>query len=155
MPPIALAATLGAIGKLSGHVSEAGFYVLLWRARQVRLPFWRFLVVVVSASMADQLAYTIGQPFLSGGAPGWRVWLAGIHLIPDLFQDSPAMRAAFGSVGLLTASRIMVTAGLQAQATGRRFLEAAGWTTLVWFVTRLVAMWTIDLLRGLSPVGGG
>lgn len=156
LPSPALAVSLGVIGKLMGHVSETAFYVLLWRGRGARLPFWRFLSFVVSASIVDQVAYRLSAHFEPGEAPAWLVWLAGLHLASGTsFQDSPAVRAAFGSISLLTATRIAITAGGQAQGTHRPVLEAIGWTLLTWLLTRLAAMWSIDLIRGMSPLGGG
>jgi hypothetical protein len=102
------------------------------------------------------LAYRLSAPFESGDAPAWLVWLAGLHLASGTpFQDSSAVRAGFGSVSLLTAARIVITASGQAQGTHRPLLEAIGWTLLVWLLTRLAVMWSIDLIRGMSPLGGG
>lgn len=156
MPPAALAAGMAVLGKLLGHLSEAGFYALLWRARGARLPFWRFLAVVVSSSVADQLAYTLAGASDVGGVPAWRIWIAGLHLAGGtVFHDSPAVRAGFGSLGLLTATRIGITAAAQARALNRGFAEALGSTVAVWVLTRLAILWGVDLMRGMSPVGGG
>jgi hypothetical protein len=138
------------------HVSEAAFYVLVWRARSSRLPFWRFLGFVIAFSVTDQLAYGLAAPFKDGGAPAWRVALAGLHLAAGTpFHDSPAIRAAFGSIGLLTALRIGLTAIPQARAAGRRLIGPLILTALVWLLTRIAAWWAFDLIRGMSPVGGG
>ena len=155
LPSPTLVVAVATTGKLLGHVSEAAFYVLLWRARGTRLPFRRFFVWVVSASIADQFAFGLAAPYRSGGAPLWRVCLAGLHLATGtVFHESPVIRAGFGSLGLLTATRIAVTGAAQAQATGRSLAEGVGWTLLVWLVTRLAAMGGLDLLRGMSPLGG-
>jgi len=154
--PIPAAAALAVCGKLLAHATEAAFYVLLWRARGARLPFWRFLSYVVAVSLADVFSFNLAQPFQNGGAPAWRVWLAGLHLASGTpFHDSPALRNAFGSIGLLTATRIAMTGITQAKGSGRSRFEALAWTVGVWLVTRIAVWWAFDLIRGMSPLGGG
>jgi hypothetical protein len=153
--PVPAAAAMSLGGKLLAHASEAGLYVLLWRVRGARLPYWRFLVYIIVASLADQFAWSLAEPFKAGGAPLWRIALAGLHLASGTpFHDSASIRAAFGSIGLLTAARIGVTAAPQSRATGRPFVEALAWTVGIWLLTRIAVWWAFDLLRGMSPLGG-
>jgi len=155
MPPLTAAVALATAAKLLGFVSEAGFYALAWRARGERLPFWRFLVLVVSASMADLFAHSLAGAGASS-APLWKACLAGLHLAPGtVFHDLPAVRVAFGSIGLLTAIRIGITGDAQARALNRGRLETVGWTVAAWLVTHVALLWGVDLMKGMSPVGGG
>ncbi len=152
----ALAAAVALLGKALGHLSEAAYYVLLWRARGSRLPFWRFLVVVVSASLADQLAYGISRGASAGEGLGWRAWVAGLHVANGTpFHDSPGLRAAFGSLSVLSATRLGITAAAQVDPPGRGAREAVAWTLATWLLTRIAALWSVDLLRGMSPLSGG
>src|SRR5262245_45272544 len=156
MPPAAFAVWLAMVGKVLGHLSEAAFYVLLWRARNQRLPFWRFFAVVVSASLADPFAHAIAVQADPGAVEAWRPWIAGAHLASGtVFHDSPAVRAAFGSVGLVTLCRIGITAAAQARALSRGFAETTALTVAVWLLSRIAGLWRVDWTRAVTPGGGG
>jgi hypothetical protein len=150
----AASAALVPAAKLAGLLSEAAFYVIWWRSRGRRLPYWRFFCVIASASLADVLAISVAER--AHGAP-WAVrtalaWVAGLHLLGDRAFASPSLRVAFGSLGLLTALRIGITATAQSRAVGARLAEAFAGTALVWLLGRIVTWWVTDLLRGSSPL---
>ncbi len=153
-----LAAALAAAAKLSGFFIETAFYRLFWKSWGRALPFWRFFCIVVSASMADVLAHAAGD--LVRQHPGsLEVWLgpfAGLQLMRGtIFRSIPALRAAFGTVGILTAARLILTAQAQAQALGIRFRAAFAWSGVVWLLTRIMILWIVDLMKGMSPVPTG
>lgn len=140
-------------GKLAGAMTEAAFYVLWWRSRGRTLPFWRFFCVVASISLADVFALGLIERVRTA-APAAVPWLAPLVGLQALGSaiPSPGLRAAFGSLGLLTALRIAVTARAQSRGTGAPFAAALGWTTLFWAMGRLATWWLTDLLRGRSPL---
>lgn len=150
-----LAPALLVAGKFGGFLIETLFYRLLWRGRGRSLPFWRFFCVVAFASLTDVLAFHAGS-LVRDRSPGLGPWLApvvGLHLASGFVLDwSPALRAAFGTAGLLTAIRLALTAYAQQRAFAIRWRSALTWTGLVWLVTRLAILFTVDLMRGMSPL---
>src|SRR6267142_2625934 len=114
------ATTLLPLAKCSVCLLEAAFYRLLWRSRGRTLPFWRFFCVVASASMADVVAIHLGN-LAEDGTPALIQWLApiaGLAVAGDAILPSATLRAAFGTVGLLTAVRIGLTGWAQSKALG-------------------------------------
>ena len=148
------AAALVPAGKLAGALSEAAFYALWWRGRGRRLPYWRFLCVVVSASLADVVAIGLAQRARDGSpaTSAWLAWVAGLRLLGAGAFGSPSLRVAFGGFGLLTLLRLGMTASAQSRATGVRAAEAFATTAIVWLLCRIAAWWVTDLLRGRSPL---
>jgi hypothetical protein len=150
-----LPAVLMVVGKSAAFATETAAYALLWRSRGRELPFWRLFAVIVTASTADLFAHALGAG-RPAGAPLWLAAIAGLHLAAGTpFHEVPAVRAAFGSIGLLTAARLGMTASAQARALGLRVAMPLLWTVGVWLASRLVILWTVDLLKGVSPILGG
>jgi hypothetical protein len=155
-PGLATLATLA--GRFGGFLLETAFYHLFWKSRGRRLAFWRFFSVVVLASMSDLLAQAMSD--FARRHPGHLaaclVPFAGLHLASGtIFHSEAAVRAAWGSVGLLTALRLTLTARGQAQAIGVRLRTTLIGTGAVWLATRIMILWTVDLLKGMSPLPGG
>jgi hypothetical protein len=151
----AIAPALIVTGKLAGFLIETSLYRLLWRGRGRSLPFWRFFCVVASASMADVLALQVAGIAHRGpaGLAAWLAPVAGAHLAGGWVAGwSPALRAAFGTAGLLTALRLGLTAHAQRQALGIPMRSALTWTALVWLATRIALLFAVDLMRGMSPL---
>jgi hypothetical protein len=153
----ALAASLALAGKLGGWLIEAGCYGLFWRSRGLRLPFWRFLCVLLSASVADLVSSALLA--LARDHPGpmahWLWPIAGPQLLEGTpFGEPGSLRAAFGTAGLLTGVRILVTAHAQARALAVPLGGALALTLGAWLSTRIALLWTMDLLTGMSPVAG-
>jgi hypothetical protein len=148
---MALAAVIGRIPTL---FAETAGYVLWWRARGLRLPFWRFLCCVATLSTCDLLGYSIRRA--AEGAPdALRVIgavLAGPTALDSAGGPATGAAAAFGSLGVLTITRVVTTAWAQARGIGRPIAGPLLFTTVAWLLTRLVAWWSVDLVRGLSPV---
>jgi hypothetical protein len=149
-----LAAGLMVVAHLGANAIEASTYVLGWRACGVRLPWSPFFVGLVALSLVDGVAANLaglaeGSPWL---AP-WLATLAGPQLVREgLPGVGTGLWAAFGGLGLLTLARITATAWLQAAGTGRRLRTAFAVTALTWLATRVAVWWTVDLVRGRSPL---
>lgn len=150
-----MAAVLAVAGKLSTFLLEAAFYCLLWRVFGRRLPFWRFFCVVVSASTTDLLAGSIANQVAEAPHLAARLApLAGLRLAGEGFLPGGALRVAFGTLGLLTALRIGLTAFAQARALNVRFTGALAVIGSVWLLTRIAILWSVDLMKGASPLMG-
>lgn len=148
------AATIMVLARLAASAVEALAYTLWWRARGTRLPYARFLVALVALSLVDRFAQSLVA--LATRTPSLAPWLApvaGFQLLKDRLPGvSPVLWVAFGGLGLLTLARIVITAWLQSVGTGRRLRGPLLVTTLAWFATRIALGWTVDLLRGMSPL---
>jgi hypothetical protein len=151
---LAVAATIMVLARLAASAVEALAYTLWWRTRGARLPYLRFLVALVALSLVDRFAQSLvtlaaRTPALAPGlAP-----IAGLQLLRDrLPAAEPGLWVAFGSLGLLTLSRIGITAWLQSVGTGRSLRGPLLVTTLAWLITRVALWWTMDLFRGMSPL---
>jgi hypothetical protein len=151
---LAVAATIMVLARLLASAVEALAYSLWWRTRGARLPYLRFLVALVALSLVDRLALSLAV--LAGRAPALAPWLAplaGLQLLRDRLPGvEPVLWVAFGSLGLLTLSRIALTAWLQSAGTGCRLRGPLLVTTLAWLATRVALWWTMDLSRGMSPL---
>jgi len=150
----AAAAALVPAGKLAGFLSEAAFYCLWWRGGGRRLPYWRFFCVVASASLADVLAIRLAE-MAHTASPALAAWLpplAGLQAWRGGEWGSPGLRVTFGTLGILTAVRIGVTAHAQSRALGIRGAVALVWTAVVWVLGRIALLWITDLARGRSPL---
>jgi len=152
--PAVLAATLMVLARLAANSLEALAYLLWWRTRGARLPYLRFLVALVALSLVDRFALDLAA--LASRTPALAPLLApiaGIQLIRGRLPGAePGLWAAFGSLGLLTLARIAITAWLQAAGTGRRLRGALLLTAGAWLAGRVVLWWTLDLVRGASPL---
>jgi hypothetical protein len=155
-PRVNLAVTAGlmAAAHLAASAIEASVYVLWWRTRGARLAWPPFFVGLVALSLVDRCAASLAA--LAQRAPALAPWLAPL-VGPQLVRGSlpglePGLWAAFGGLGLLALARLGATAWLQAAGTGRRLRAALAVTALVWLATRVAVWWSVDLLRGMSPL---
>lgn len=153
-PPGIDAMTAAALaGRIPSVLSEAGLYTLWWKARGLRLPYWRFACCVATFSTIDLLSFAVRRA--AEDAPqALRVIgavLAGSGGMDPVAQTSGS-GAAFGNLGLLTLLRVTMTAWAQSRGIGRPLGGALLVTTVAWFFTRLIAWWSVDLLRGMSPI---
>jgi hypothetical protein len=142
----------GLCGKLSGTLAEAAFYTLWWRSRGERLPYWRLFAWIAAFSIADLVGYSLRRTTADG--PEWAQVLSHVLAGPGTV-DAPVesgWSAAFGNFGVLTLSRIGMTAWAQARGLGRDLLGPVVVTTSAWLLTRLTVWWSFDLMRGMSPV---
>jgi hypothetical protein len=151
---LAVAAGLMTAAHLAAGAIEASAYVLWWRTRGARLAWSPFFVGLVALSLVDRCAASLAA--LAQRAPALAPWLAPLAG-PQLVRASlpglePGLWAAFGGLGLLTLARITATAWLQAAGTGRRLRAALVATALAWLATRVAVWWTVDLVRGMSPL---
>jgi len=147
---LAFAATIMVTARLAASACEALAYVLWWRTRGARLPYVRFLVALVALSLVDRFALSLGG--LAERTPALAGWLAPIAGLQLVGRHASALATSFGSFGLLTLARLVVTAWLQAEGLGRRLGGPLLVTVAAWLVTRVALWWTLDLLRGMSPV---
>jgi hypothetical protein len=140
--------------RLVASALEAAFYALWWRTRGARLPYARFLVALVALSLVDRLS--LGLAALAGRTPALAAWLApvaGLHLVKERWPGlEPGLLAAFGSLGLLTLARLVMTAWLQSAGLGCRLRGPLLVTALAWSATRVALWWATDLFRGMSPL---
>jgi hypothetical protein len=140
--------------RLLSTLSEAGAYVLWWKGRGARLPYWRFFCWVASLSSADLLGFAlrraIGESSQGIGLLG--AALAGPSALEPRGPADSGLAVAFGNLGVLTLLRVGMTGWAQARGTGRPLRGPIAVTVVAWLVTRLVGWWSFDLARGLSPV---
>lgn len=150
----AVAAGLMAAAHLAASAVEASAYALWWRTRGARLPWRPFFVGLVALSLVDRLATGLAELALrSPSLAPWLAPLAGPQLVRARLPGlEPGLWAAFGGLGALTLVRLAATALLQAAGTGRRLQAALAVTALVWLATRVAVWWTVDLVRGMSPL---
>ena len=86
-------------------------------------------------------------------ASAWLAPVAGMGLTRSRFPDLGAgVWAGFGTAGLLTGLRIYLTARQQARVLGSTIAGPLALTLFAWLVTRVAVWWSVDLLRGMSPV---
>lgn len=145
--------TLALAGRALATLSEAGLYVLWWRGRGLRLPYWRFLCWVAALSTADLVASALRRA--ASDSPDLLRALAAVMAGPGALApaaDGAAAMAGFGSLGVLTALRVVLTARAQARGIGRPIAGPLLLTACAWLATRLIGWWSVDLTRGLSPV---
>jgi hypothetical protein len=151
---LAVAAAIMVLARLAASGVEALAYTVWWRTRGARLPYARFLVALVALSLVDRFAQDLAA--LAGREPALAPWLAplaGLQLLAERWSGvEPGARAAFGGLGLLALARIGITAWLQSAGTGRHLREALLVTVTAWFATRVALWWTMDLMRGMSPL---
>ncbi len=150
------AVTLAALlGRFLAQLGEAAFHALAWRAlgRSVRVgPLW---VSILTLSLCDALAESLFR-FAEEGARGpWIALLVGFRALPNAdagaLAAEPGVRVAFGSFGLLALARILGTAWA-VRSQGPPFAGALGITLLAVGAGRIAIWWTMDLLRGMSPL---
>jgi len=147
-----VAATLAVAARLAGVLLEAGFYVVFWRTRGARLPFWRYVSYLVLGSLADLQALDLAS--LGRAADPHHAWiavLAGPGAAPHAFTlRHPIVTGAFAGLGLITLVRWCWTAWAQAVATGRPLRAPLVLTAAVWLATHLAAAAALALARGRS-----
>jgi len=139
--------------RIPSVLSEAGLYTLWWKARGLRLPYWRFACCVATFSTIDLLSFAIRRAAVD--APEVLRLIAAVLAGPgrmDPAAQASGSRAAFGNLGLLTLLRVTMTAWAQSRGIGRPLGGPLLVTTLAWLFTRLIAWWSVDLLRGTSPI---
>ncbi len=148
----ALVASVMIVARVLASAVEALTYVLWWRWRGERLPYARFLVALLALSIVDRLALSLAA--WATRAPSLAPWIApvvGPHVLgKDWLHGQAGLRAAFGSLGVLTAARVGLTAWVQAAALRRRLGGVLLLTCGAWLLTRIALWWTVDLLRGRS-----
>lgn len=142
------------VGRALAVLSEVACYVLWWKSRHLRLPYWRFVCWVAALSTADLLGFALGRA--AAGAPEIlrmvAMALAGPMALDPSAAAAAGHSAAFGNLGLLTLTRVGMTAWAQARGIGRGVGGPLILTAAAWLLTRLVGWWSVDLLKGLSPV---
>ena len=148
-----LGVPLAVATRLVGFAVEAGFYAIVWRSLGRRLRFWWLYTWVASLSLLDLIAESLrGIGARSAEAATWLAPFVGLGAIDGAFAWKPELGLAFGSLGLLAATRIVGTAFVQARELGVSARKAVALTVGTWAVTRLCMWWTTDLLRGMSPL---
>jgi hypothetical protein len=147
-------ATLGLGARALATLSEAGIYTLWWRSRGLRLPYWRFQCWVAALSATDLVGYSLRRA--AEDAPVAIRVIAAVLAGPGALESPSAGgsggMAGFGSLGILTVVRVAMTAWAQAQGIGRTVSGPLMLTASAWLLTRLIGWWSVDLMKGLSPV---
>jgi len=135
-------------------LTESACYVLWWRSLGGRLRYWRFTSWIATLSGIDLVGFALRRA-AEGSGDGMRV-LGAVIVGPAVLAapQPPAAgpMTAFGSVGVFTLSRIVLTAWAQGRGLGRGITGPLVLTSAAWLGTRLVAWWSLDLLQGRSPV---
>jgi hypothetical protein len=146
--------SMALLARVMGALSEAGVYVLWWKGRGARLPYWRFMCWVTCLSTTDLLGFTLCRA-AEESADLVRL-ICAVLAGPAALQPSPIADsggvAAFGNLGVLTLLRVGMTGWAQARGTGRSLGGPLLLTAAGWLVSRLAGWWSFDLLSGLSPV---
>ena len=133
-----------------GLAIETLFYGALWATRGRRLPFAASALLLLQLSMLEALATGILRH-----APASGPWLGASMLLAGAratwVRAAPgAFASAFGSFGVLTLVRMGLWAWAQAEATGRRWREAAPLVASVWLASHVAQGWLMELMRGRS-----
>lgn len=147
------AAAAAVAGRIPAVLAEAAVYRLWWRARGRHLPFWRFTCWVALLSGLDLLGFSLRRALEGASEPG-RV-VAAVLAGPGsaaMAEAHTGLAAAFGNFGALTLVRVVMTAWAQARGIGSPLAVPLLLTSAAWLLTRLIAWWSVDLMRGLSPV---
>lgn len=153
-PPVAGAWL--AFGQLLGNLMEAFFYYAWWRALGLRLSWTALAAGIVLASSFEATAWQVALAARAHELDAWRPVLAILAGPRALWDDAAGvggLGVAFGGAGLLALLRVGSTAHTQARAGAPR-AHAYALTFASWLVFRLLAGFSLDLLRGFSPLGG-
>ena len=145
-----------AFGQVLGNLMEALLYYAWWRALGLRLSWVALAAGIVLASSFEATAWQAALAARAAGDDAWRPWLAILAGPRALWDDAAGvggLGVAFGGAGLLALLRVGSTAETQARAGAPRS-RAYALTFAAWLVFRLVAGFSLDLLRGYSPLGG-
>lgn len=141
-------------GRALAVLSEAALYLLWWRSRRLELPYWRFVCWVAALSTVDLLGFSLRRAVEQ--APDAIRMLGAVLAGPSALDPAPGSGAgsvaAFGNLGLLTLARVTLTGWAQARGIGRPLTGPLVLTAVAWLVTRLLGWWSVDLVRGLSPL---
>lgn len=141
-------------GRALALLSESAVYALWWKSRRLRLPFWRFVCWVAALSTADLLGFSLRRAVED--APDVLRMLgaviAGPAAVNAAIVSGTGSNAAFGNFGVLTLLRVGITAWAQARGIGQSLGGPLLLTTALWLLTRLIGWWSVDLVKGLSPV---
>ncbi len=140
-------------GRALAVLSESAVYVLWWKSRRARLPYWRFVCWVAALSTVDLLGFSLRRAVED--APDALRMLGGVIAGPAAVNaasvSETGSNAAFGNLGVLTLLRVGMTAWAQARGIGRSLGGPLLLTTALWLLTRLIGWWSVDLMKGLSP----
>jgi hypothetical protein len=140
-------------GRLAGNALEAAFYRAWWTSAGARFRYGVAWLGITGLSLLDAWAMTL-QDLARGPAIDWApalAVLAGPAALSPAEAPATAAAAALSGVGLLAALRVAGTAWLQRRETGAPFHHGLGLTVAAWLAMRLLAWWTFDLTRGMSP----
>lgn len=140
-------------GRIPAVLAEAAVYRLWWRAQGRRLPFWRFTCWLALLSGLDLLGFSLRRA-VEGASEPTRI-VAAVLTGPGPGATADAhmgLAAAFGNFGVLTLGRVAMTAWAQARGIGGSLTGPLIMTSVTWLLTRLLAWWSVDLVRGLSPI---
>ena len=147
-------AAMGLVARALATLSEAGIYTLWWRSRGLRLPYWRFQGWVAALSATDLVGYSLRRA--AEDAPDASRWMIAALAGPGALEPSstgvPGGMVGLGSLGILTSTRVAMTAWAQARGIGRPLARPLFLTASAWLVTRLIGWWSFDLMKGSSPI---
>ena len=152
-PDPGVLAGIGLGARALATASEAAIYTLWWRGRGLRLPYWRFLSWIAALSATDLVGYSLRRVVVEApeAARVAIALLAGPGAL-DASPGSPGTMLGLGSLGVLTALRVGMTAWAQARGVGRPMAGPLAVTVSAWLATRLIGWWSADLVKGMSPV---
>jgi len=153
--PIPVVITITVAGRIASLAVEALCYQAWWRSWGAPFRFGRFLHAIAWISLIDAWSITLRAMVRDVGHDG-RLWLAPLLGI-DLLKEGPPGSTptgwiAFGTVGVLTGVRLLCTGAAQRRETGRSWAAVLSITLGAWLVTRIIAWWSLDLMRGASPL---
>jgi hypothetical protein len=147
-------ATSSVLGRFLSVGLEALFYQVWWCSWGARFRFRPFYFAVASLSLIDAGSDTM-QSLVREQVPDLVAWFApvlGLGLLRNPGTPAGSLATAFGTLGVLTALRVVLTARAQARETGRGAGIPLLFTTVVWLVSRVAMWWGLDLARGMSPL---
>ncbi|MCE9628064.1 MAG: hypothetical protein K8R56_09120 [Candidatus Eisenbacteria bacterium] len=147
LPPLA-STLLGLTLVLLAAAAESAIACGAWRALG-RTPGWGALTLrVFGASVPEAFAAGVlaGAPLLS---EPWPVWLCGVRAAEGWLPGS-GTAFAFAGFGLLTVLRLALSAHAQARLARAPLGHGMLVVLALYLLTRLIMLWSFDLMQGHS-----
>lgn len=146
--PMFAATALGMAFVLLAAAAEAAIACGLWRVLGHEPDWGGVTLRVFGASVPEAFAAGVlaGTPQLP---EPWPVWLCGVRAGVGWLPGS-GVAFAFAAFGLLTVLRLVLSAHAQARLARTRFAHGMLVVLALYLVSRLIMLWSFDLMHGRS-----